>query len=113
MTAPDIVRLVAAVAGGGTLVALIQWGRERWRRRQPAEVESVNLQATAQALATVSKARDELEADNGRLRQQLADERSYYLAEIDRIRTQLMDALAEIDQIRSGIRHEPAEETPS
>jgi hypothetical protein len=96
-------QITLAVISGGVGMALVMWARERWRGRQPAVVESANLAATAQALATVVAARDELEADNARLRQQLLDERDYYRAELDRLRAQLVTALSEVDSLRSGI----------
>ena len=102
---------IASALSGGIGVALIAWARERWRARQPAAIETANLTAAAQALATVSAARDELEADNARLRQQLTDERTYYLGELDRVRGQLVAALTEVDQLRSAVRTDESRST--
>lgn len=103
----DLTGVAVAFVSGGSAVAIIAWAKERWRRRQPEFVEATNLKHAAQALAAVTEAREALEQDNARLREQMAQERTYYLSEIERIRTQLVSALAELDQLKTGITSNP------
>lgn len=96
VSAELVVGAVSAL-GSGVLIGLVAWGRERWRARQPAAVESANL-------AAVARARDELAEDNGLLRTQLADERRSHALDRAEWREERADMAAHIDRIEAKLR---------
>ncbi|MDT8915772.1 hypothetical protein [Amycolatopsis sp. PS_44_ISF1] len=111
--------LVALIAAGllKYAVDLAKWWSARRKRKSPEGVQSANLATLDQSLAVVARARDELEADNARLRSQLAEsdarhaaeratwaeEKASMKAEIHDLERRLREMLAEIENLK--IRH--------
>lgn len=112
--------ILIALIGAGLLTTFVDGVKWVYRRRQSRdpEVRSSAAVATADAsLSVVARARDELEADNARLRadraecdarhlaerQQWESEKRAMRAEIDRLEGKLRELLNEVENLR--IRH--------
>lgn len=98
--------LVALIAGGLLTVARDAYKAFRFRRVQqlPEARQALTISTVDQSLAVVAKARDELEADNERLRRQQAEDHARY--EADRARWELRESAmrAEIDALEQKLR---------
>lgn len=102
--------LAAALAGGllNVIAQAVKWVTNRRSANQPQVVEAKKVhQAVAQAdqsLATVARARDELEADNDRLRQVNQTDRERYEKDRDEWRQERSELRAEILRLEASIR---------
>ncbi len=98
--------LVALIAGGllKYTVDFFKWLRSRREARAPEAVASTRIATVDQSLAVVAKARDELEADNARLRAQMVETDARH--EADRARWELRDKLRreEIEVLEAKLR---------
>ena len=88
---------VALIAGGG-LKYLLDWLRDRKRKRDetPSEVDA--------SLLTVSKARDELEADNARLRAERAEDHARHAGERAEWQRREAALRSEIEHLEARLR---------
>jgi hypothetical protein len=91
--------LSVLVAGG-----LLKWIKSRRDGRTPEARQATHVATVDQSLTVVARARDELEADNARLRAQGAEDRARY--EADRARWELRETAMrnEIDALEAKIR---------
>lgn len=111
---PIIVALIAA----GLLKYVIdgiRWFYHRYRGRSPERKQAAVISTVDQSLAVVAKARDELEADNARLRVQLAEsdarheverarwgeEKAAMRNEINDLERRLRELLAEVQNLKT------------
>lgn len=80
--------VITGILGGGGFVGILGFVRDIWRSKhgdRPKVTAAVREQSYADAsIATVAHARDELEADNERLRQILVEVRASRAAEAER-----------------------------
>lgn len=111
--------LVALIAAGllKYSVDLARWWANRRKERSPEGQQVASLATVDQSLAVVARARDELEADNARLRAWLAEvdarhtaeravwaeEKAAMRAEIHDLERRLREMLAEVESLK--IRH--------
>jgi hypothetical protein len=85
-------------------VDFIKWLRARREAKTPEAQKITQIATVDQSLAVVARARDELEADNTRLRQQLHESDARH--EADRVRWELRDKMRreEIEILESKLR---------
>jgi vacuolar-type H+-ATPase subunit I/STV1 len=108
--------VIALIAAG-----LLTFGRDLWQARKtkllaatPEGRDAAHVMNVDQSLVVVARARDELEADNVRIRETLTEQRQQHAedrerwarekslmrAEIDALETKLRALLAELERIR-------------
>lgn len=107
MTPAEWSAILVALITAGLLkyaVDFLKWLRQRHEDKQPEALRSTQIATVDQSLAVVARARDELEADNNRLRTQLAESDARHEAE--RSRWEIRDAArrAEIEVLESKLR---------
>lgn len=101
MTPAEWSAILIALIGAGLLkyaIDFIKWLRQRHMDRRPEAQTAHQIATVDQSLAVVARARDELEADNARLRAQQAEsdarherERSEWYAERMQLRGEIAD----------------------
>ncbi len=98
--------LVALIAAGllKYIVDLVKWIRSRRDASSPDALRAATIATVDQSLSVVSRARDELEADNTRLRLQLAESDARHDAEIARRDIREKAMRAEIDALERKLR---------
>lgn len=98
--------LVALIAAGlfKYTVDVVKWILARYRGQTTQGRQSANITTVDQSLAVVARARDELEADNARLRLQLVESDARH--EADRARWELRDKARreEIEVLEAKLR---------
>lgn len=107
MTGAEWSAVLIALIGAGLLkyaVDFFKWLRARREAKQPEAVKAATIATVDQSLAVVARARDELEADNARLRAQMAEADARH--EADRARWELRDKLRreEIEVLEAKLR---------
>ncbi|MBP2323342.1 SMC interacting uncharacterized protein involved in chromosome segregation [Kibdelosporangium banguiense] len=120
MTPAEWIPILIALISAGLLkyaVDVIKWWTVRRKSKTPEGKQAANLATLDQSLAVVARARDELEADNARLRAQLAEadarhavermtwteEKAAMKSEIHELERRLREMLAEIENLK--LRH--------
>ncbi len=87
MTGIEWTPILVALIGAGLLkyaADLFKWLRTRKQANTPAALRQADIATVDLSLAVVARARDELEADNVRLRSQLAETDARHAAEMAR-----------------------------
>ena len=87
MTGAEWTAIAIALIGAGILNYLkefVKWWNSRQEANTPEGQQAANLATVDQSLAVVARARDELEADNSRLRGIIAEQDARFSAEIAR-----------------------------
>lgn len=98
--------LIALISAGlfKYLVDASRWWRSRRQAQTPAAQQAMTISTVDQSLSVVARARDELEADNTRLRRLMTEADARH--EADRVRWELLDARRreEIEALESKLR---------
>lgn len=98
--------IVALLTGsfGAFAKSLVDTFREARKGRAPEAREALHIATTDQSLLVVVKARDELEADNARLRAEAAEDRARYNADRAAWAKERATMRAEIDSLEAKLR---------
>ena len=107
MTPAEWSAILIALISAGLLkyaVDFLRWLKARQTAQTPAAQQAMAISTVDQSLAVVAKARDELEADNARLRAQMAESDARH--EADRARWELRDKVRreEIEVLEAKLR---------
>lgn len=98
--------LIALISAGLVkyLADAVRWWRSRRQAQTPAAQQAMTISTVDQSLSVVARARDELEADNTRLRRLMSEADARH--EADRVRWELLDARRreEIEALESKLR---------
>lgn len=111
----NLLTVITALGSAGWLGSLLREWRQRRDATSPIARESQHIAGADQSLLVVIRARDELEADNARMRKQAAEDNAQHTAEraewwreraqlkgeIDRVEQELRRILAELSQLRA------------
>lgn len=109
---PWVAVFLAIISGGG--LKYLYDSFKDWRNATPVEIRKQSV--VDASIVTVSRARDQLEEDNTRLRETHAEDRGIWQAERDRFERERQSWIAreqalqaEIEQLRASIRKEREE----
>lgn len=97
-----ITTIVVALIGAG----ILNWVRDAYLARKAGKntPSAKNIAEVDASLVVVAKARDELQQDNTRLRQELAEERASHNEDRDRWAYEKARLRDEIDQLEAKLR---------
>ncbi len=112
MTGAEWTMIAVALIGAGLLnyvKEILTWWRNRRISNTPEAKEAASIATVDQSLTVVAKARDELEADNTRLRGQIADQDARFVAEIARRDAREASLMEEITRLETKVREILAE----
>ena len=107
MTPAEWSAILIALISAGLLkyaVDVLRWIKARRHAQSPEAQRSMAISTVDQSLAVVARARDELEADNDRLRKQLSESDARH--EADRVRWEYRDQMRreEIEVLEAKLR---------